>query len=194
MLFTFVAARLFSSCPSVQVAKDADWVRVTEDERAIKIETDKLEAVIPKKNPKQWMTGIEKGSFLDKTTGFREIGDGLMVIDWLMEAGSDAEWAEKVIAKDGNGVGRYTWYENETDPAARDYALMAHGTQPPQAHGRGAATLPPDEARSARDHSRQGLRRGEDDATSTSTPRPAASPARAGRNSSSSPRASATSC
>ena len=38
--------------------------KVSEDDRAIKIETDKLEAVIPKKNPKQWMTGIEKGSFL----------------------------------------------------------------------------------------------------------------------------------
>ena len=74
-----------------------DWAKVTEDENRITIETDKLEAVIPKKNPKQWMTGIEKGSFLDKTTGFREIGDGLMVIDWLMEAGSDAEWADKVI-------------------------------------------------------------------------------------------------
>jgi hypothetical protein len=64
-------------------------------ENRIKIETDKLEAVIPKKNPKQWMTGIEKGSFLDKTTGFREIGDGLMVIDWLMEAGSDEAWAKR---------------------------------------------------------------------------------------------------
>jgi len=49
---------------------------------------DKLEAVIPKKNPKQWMTGIEKQSFLDKTTGFRELNDGLMAVDWLMEAGS----------------------------------------------------------------------------------------------------------
>src|SRR5439155_7582845 len=87
-----------------------DWARVTEDDRAIKIETDKLEAVIPKKNPKQWMTGIEKGSFLDKTTGFREVGDGLMVIDWLMEAGSDEAWSDKVIAKDGHGVGRYSWY------------------------------------------------------------------------------------
>ena len=46
------------------------WVRVVEEERAIKIETDKLEAVIPKKNPKQWMTGIEKGSFLDKSGTF----------------------------------------------------------------------------------------------------------------------------
>jgi len=107
---------------------DAPWARVTEDEARIKIETDKLEAAIPKKDPKHWMTGIEKGSFLDKTTGFREIGDGLMVVDWLMEAGSDEAWAEKVIAPDGHGVGQYRWYTNETDPARREYAVMAHGT------------------------------------------------------------------
>lgn len=106
----------------------ADWAKVTEDDRAITVETDKLEAVIPKKNPKQWMTGIEKGSFLDKTTGFREAGDGLMVIDWLMEAGSDAAWADAVIAPDGHGVGRYTWHENETDPGRKEYARLAHGT------------------------------------------------------------------
>ena len=74
------------------------------------------------------MTGIEKGSFLDKATGFREAGDGLMVVDWIMEPGSDAAWADRVIAPDGNGVGRYTWFENETDPARRSYALMAHGS------------------------------------------------------------------
>src|SRR3954471_14485907 len=96
-----------------QQAKDAGWARVAEDDRAIKIETDKLEAVIPKKEPKQWMTGIEKGSFLDKATGFREIGDGLMVVDWLMEAGSDAEWDSKVFSTDGNGLSRYRWYEND---------------------------------------------------------------------------------
>src|SRR4051812_46265653 len=73
----------------VQPPQPADWARVSEDDRAIRIETDRLEMVIPKKDPKQWMTGIEKGSFLDKATGFREAGDGLMVIDWLMEAGSD---------------------------------------------------------------------------------------------------------
>ena len=107
---------------------DHSWVRAIEDDRAIKIETGKLEAIIPKKEPKRWMTGIEKGSFLDKTTGFREIGDGLMVVDWLMEAGSDESWANQVVAPDGNGVGRYTWYTNETDPARRSYALLAHGT------------------------------------------------------------------
>lgn len=107
---------------------DADWVQVTEDDRSVKVETDLLEAVIPKQDPKQWMTGIEKGTFLDKTTGFREVGDGLMVIDWLMEPGSDEEWQDQVFAPDGNGVGRYTWYENETDPARREYSLMAHGS------------------------------------------------------------------
>src|SRR4051794_9108292 len=109
-------------------ADEKPWATVTEDDRAIKIETDKLEAVIPKKEPKQWMTGIEKGSFLDKSTGFREVGDGLMVVDWLMEPGSDEAWSDKVIAPDGHGVGRYTWFANENDPARRSYALMAHGS------------------------------------------------------------------
>ena len=107
---------------------DEPWARVTEDDRAIKIETDKLEAVIPKNNPKRWMTGIEKGSFLDKATGFREVGDGLMVVDWLMEAGSDEAYGDQVYAPDGHGVGRYTWHTNETEPARKAYALKGHGS------------------------------------------------------------------
>ena len=79
---------------------DASWARVTEDDRAIKIDTDKLEAVIPKKSPKQWMTGIEKGSFLDKKSGFREAGDGLLVVDWIMEAGSDEAYREQLKETD----------------------------------------------------------------------------------------------
>ena len=101
---------------------------VAEDKRCIRIETDKLEAVIPKKDPKQWMTGIEKGSFRYKTTGFAEVGDGLMVIDWIMEAGSDEEYGDQVDAPDGHGVGRYSWYENETDPGQREYRLLCHGS------------------------------------------------------------------
>jgi hypothetical protein len=76
----------------VDPAGDSPWARVTEDEDRIQIETDELEAVIPKKNPKHWMTGIEKGSFLDKATGFREAGDGLCIVDWIMEPGSDEVW------------------------------------------------------------------------------------------------------
>ena len=123
-----LALALAAPEPRMSSAGDDSWLRVSEDERAIKIETDKLEAVIPKKNPKQWMTGIEKGSFLDKTTGFREVGDGLMVIDWLMEPGSDEAYGDQVFAKDGHGVGRYVWHTNETEPARKDYAANAHGT------------------------------------------------------------------
>src|SRR5262249_38169613 len=89
---TLLLALTAAAPVAAQPPEDTAWVRATEDDRAIKIETDKLEAVIPKTNPKRWMTGIEKESFVDKTTGFREIGDGLMVIDWLMEAGSDEAW------------------------------------------------------------------------------------------------------
>ena len=109
-------------------AAEPDWAKVTEDERAIKIETAELEAVIPKNNPKHWMTGIEKQSFLDKKTGFRELGDGLMVVDWLMEPGSDDAYRETATAKDGNGLTPYTWFENSSDPARREYSRMAHGT------------------------------------------------------------------
>src|SRR5690349_10292159 len=112
-----------------QTAKEAPWARVTEDDRAIKVETDKLEAVIPKKNPKQWMTGIEKGSFLDKTTGFREVGDGLMVIDWLMEAGSDESYGDQILSTQSTpGIGRYLWHTNETDPEKKALAVSLHGS------------------------------------------------------------------
>ena len=35
---------------------DVPWVRVIENDRAIKIETDQLEAAVPKSDPKHWMT------------------------------------------------------------------------------------------------------------------------------------------
>lgn len=127
MIVAYASCFLLAHTSAAQAA-DSQWARVIEDDRAIKVETDKLEAIIPKKNPRQWMTGIEKGTFLDKATGFREAGDGLMVVDWIMESGSDEAWSDKVIAPDGHGVGRYTWFANETDPARKLYALMAHGS------------------------------------------------------------------
>src|SRR5579872_2016172 len=110
-------------------AQAADWARVTEDDLGIKIETDRLEAVVPKKKNKQWMTGIEKQSFLDKTTGFREAGDGLMVVDWLMEAGSDEAYGDEILPTQSTpGIGRYLWHTNETDPAKKAIAISLHGS------------------------------------------------------------------
>ena len=154
---TFVAMLVVFGNAARVLAKAADekaWAHVTEDDRAIKIETDKLEAVIPKKNPKQWMTGIEKGSFLDKTTGFREVGDGLMVVDWLMEAGQ-RRGLERQGVRPGRERRRPLLLVRERDRPGKAI-LRPHGPrqQPSQAHGRGAPALPPDEARPARDHPR----------------------------------------
>ena len=85
---------------SAEPANDVTWARVTENDDSIKIETDAIEAVIPKKNPKCWMTGIEKQSLLDKKTGFREAGDGLCLVDWLMEPGSDEAWSSQLKEAD----------------------------------------------------------------------------------------------
>src|SRR5690606_30901774 len=57
-----------------------------------------------------------------------EAGDGLMVIDWLLEAGSDAEYSDQLDDDELTNLGQYVWYENETDPGQREYALMAHGS------------------------------------------------------------------
>jgi hypothetical protein len=108
--------------------QNENWVRITDTGRTIEIVTDTIEAAIPTRDPQRWMTGIEKESFVDRATGFREIGDGLMVIDWLMEAGGDEDYAAQLSAPDGHGVGMYTWHENESDPDLREYARMAHGT------------------------------------------------------------------
>jgi hypothetical protein len=103
-------AAIFSAGPGPAVLADnTPWARVIEDERAITIETDKLEAVIPKKNPKAWMTGIEKGSFLDKATGFREAGDGLLVVDFIMEPGSDRAYRDQFPAA---GPDDYCGFQN----------------------------------------------------------------------------------
>lgn len=72
--------------------------------------------------------GFGKRIDFDKATGFHEAGDGLMVIDWLMEPGSDEEYGDEVFAADGNSVKRYGWYENKADPSVREYIRMAHGS------------------------------------------------------------------
>ena len=142
-------------------AEEGPWATVTETDRAIKIETDLIEAVIPKKDPVHWMTGIEKQSFLDKKTGFREIGDGLMVIDWLMEAGSDAAWAEEVFAPGRPRRGAVPLVRGSGRSA--DARVRACGTRndPPEAGGGGTATLPSDETGRAGSYPRQGFRRRE---------------------------------
>ncbi len=59
---------------------------VTEDDEQIQIKSSSLEASIRKQG---YVSGVEGGSLLDRKTGFRDVGFGLDIVDWIMEPGSD---------------------------------------------------------------------------------------------------------
>jgi hypothetical protein len=62
---------------------------VTEDDEQIAIETPELSAVVRKRG---YVSGVAGGSFLDKRTGFRDVGYGLDIVDWIMEPGPDDDY------------------------------------------------------------------------------------------------------
>jgi hypothetical protein len=67
--------------------------QVIEDENQIKLVTDRLEAVIRKKG---YVSGVAGGTFLDKSTGFRDAGHGLSIADFILEPGSDEVYRDQV--------------------------------------------------------------------------------------------------
>ena len=85
-LFTFTA---MASCvvitPTAAAATD---YRVTENDKQIRISTLQLEAVVVKRG---YVSGVAAQSFLDKSTGFRDPGFGLDIVDWIMEPGKPSD-------------------------------------------------------------------------------------------------------
>jgi hypothetical protein len=67
--------------------------KVTEDEQRIRIQSSTVEAAIRKQG---YVSGVEGGSFLDRKTGFRDVGFGLDIVDWIMEPGSDEAYRDKL--------------------------------------------------------------------------------------------------
>src|SRR5262249_17728607 len=68
-------------------------LKVQENEEAIQIDTDALQARIRKKG---YVSGIERGTFLDRKTGAREQGFGLHIMHLLMAPG----WKEDGYLRD----------------------------------------------------------------------------------------------
>jgi hypothetical protein len=66
---------------------------VREDERRIQLIGPCIEAAIAKKG---YVTGVEAQSFLDRKTGFRDLGYGLDIVDWIMEPGSDEAYRDRL--------------------------------------------------------------------------------------------------
>lgn len=67
--------------------------RVTEDAERVRIAGPALEAAVRKTG---YVSGVEGGSLLDRKTGFRDLGYGLDVVDWLMEPGSDEAYRDRL--------------------------------------------------------------------------------------------------
>lgn len=74
-------------------ADDAAEMKVSEDETRIRLETPQLSAAVKKKG---YVSGIEGGSFVDKATGFHDLGFGLDIVDWIMEPGSDEAYRDQL--------------------------------------------------------------------------------------------------
>ena len=81
---------LFASVPT---SAQERTFQVTEDAQRIRIVGSALEASIRKKG---YVTGVEARSLLDKQTGFRDLGFGLDIVDWLMEPGSDEAYRDRL--------------------------------------------------------------------------------------------------
>lgn len=71
----------------------AGEISVRDSKERVEIETPQLKAAIRKTG---YVTGIERQSFIDKATGFRDAGFGLDIVDWLMEPGSDDEYRDEL--------------------------------------------------------------------------------------------------
>ncbi len=74
------------------LAQENDFT-VTENDEQISIVTPQLEAVIRKKG---YVSGVAGGSLVDRKTGFRDVGFGLDIVDWIMEPGSDEAYRDKL--------------------------------------------------------------------------------------------------
>jgi hypothetical protein len=98
----FGLALIALGAPGEAVAADEDrqtGMRVQQSDDGVSIETDALKAFIRKKG---YVSGIAAGSFLDKSTGAREIGFGLHIMDFLMAPG----WGQDDYPRDPKFHGR----------------------------------------------------------------------------------------
>ena len=66
---------------------------VVEAEEQITLTTPHLKAAIQKQG---YVSGVAGGSLLDRKTGFRDVGYGLDIVDWIMEPGSDETYRDEL--------------------------------------------------------------------------------------------------
>lgn len=88
-MLRFVVLVLLVACTR---GEGADVV-IRDTAEAVSIETSSLEASVSRQG---YVTGIQRQTFLDKQTGFRDAGFGLDIVDWIMEPGSDEAYRDRL--------------------------------------------------------------------------------------------------
>jgi len=73
-------------------------VRVWRDGTVVRIETEKYFAAVQTEG---YVSGVMAGSFVDKATGSKDLGFGLVIVDFLLEPGTDDESTPEHL--------RYSW-------------------------------------------------------------------------------------
>lgn len=76
-----------------RVADVSQVFSILETETEIRIQGTLIDAAVRKKG---YVSGVMAGSFLDKKTGFRDLGFGLDIVDWIMEPGSDEAYRSRL--------------------------------------------------------------------------------------------------
>ncbi len=85
-IISFAVAFTFSS------GRCAEF-KVGETDTQVLIISSTLEAAVTKRG---YVSGVTGGSLLDKRTGFRDLGFGLDIVDWIMEPGSDEAYRDQL--------------------------------------------------------------------------------------------------
>jgi hypothetical protein len=79
-----LAAVLLALVAAPVLAAEKAEIKVTETDDYVQIDTDALQARVRKKG---YVSGIERGTFLDRKTGARDLGFGLHIMDFLLAPG-----------------------------------------------------------------------------------------------------------
>lgn len=92
-LLALAACTFRATAQDEESAKKKPETTITKTLLDVRIETPELQAAVRKRG---YVTGIAGGSFVDRKTGFKDLGFGLDIIDWLMEPGSDEAYRDQL--------------------------------------------------------------------------------------------------
>lgn len=74
-------------------AQTSSPLEVAESDSEARLLTPELEATVRKRG---YVTGVAAKSFVDRKTGFRDVGYGLDIVDWILEPGSDEAYRDQL--------------------------------------------------------------------------------------------------